>query len=172
MLELTCSICGKKLDISCDTHFVLSDISTRNNMEAVVLCEKCAETTTVMDMYLSGKITMANSLDDVLETNGVIISDVLDEKERAEMSDDHKPWGYIENCPLSPCENCGLYYGEIDSCMAGEENFPTPDEIMGFSAEELEKFRYDTPHEIPEAISAKPEEVEKFFTSDEPVFTS
>lgn len=124
MLEFTCSICGKKLDISADTHFVLTDMSTQNDMDAVVLCEKCAGTTTVMDMYLSGKITMANSLDDVLETDGVVVDS---EKIDNEAISEANGWSYVASDPV------------------------------------------DIQDEAPLATS---EEVEKFFTSAEPVFTS
>lgn len=57
-----------------------------------------------------------------------------------------KPSGYIPDCANAPCDKCDMYYGEINACMMDE----VADEGK--------------------VTEATPEQVEKFFTSPDPVF--
>lgn len=115
-LTMKCLVCGAEIGIT-DEYFAFSDNSSKVNFN---ICVNCAETVTPMDLYMSGKISMVNSPDNVIEIDGIIA------KEADASFDGENP-----DCPLSPCEKCRYYYGETDTCMVGMEDVapPTQDEI-------------------------------------------
>lgn len=160
MNENMCSICGKVLSEH-DEFFAFADALSVSANKTVV-CDDCAVKTTVYDLYNRSALTMANSPDNAIEIDGtvvdtayanadsVIVDAVPEEAEKF-------PSGCTAECPLQPYCNCRYYYGEIDECMLGEKG-------MVPTEEEKAKVREKYPN-------ATPEEVEKFFTSPEPVFS-
>lgn len=69
---MECIKCGKAIYMS-DKYFALSDVVSHNEPRDFFLCEDCAEFTTPMELYMAGKIRMANSDDDSIEIDGVVV---------------------------------------------------------------------------------------------------
>lgn len=61
-----CDICGKFLTAD-DGYFVVSD--TQN--QKTVVCEDCAKTTSIYDLYLKDRLSMRNSPDDIIEVAAI-----------------------------------------------------------------------------------------------------
>ncbi len=71
--ENMCTICGKVLSEH-DEYFAFTDALSSNANE-IVVCDDCAVKTTVYDLYNRSALTMANSLDDVIEADAVVSDD-------------------------------------------------------------------------------------------------
>lgn len=71
--ENMCTICGKALSEH-DEYFAFTD-ALFSNANEIVVCDDCAVKTTVYDLYNRSALTMANSLDDVIEADAVVSDD-------------------------------------------------------------------------------------------------
>ena len=69
---MKCVKCGKEV-MEQDKCFMLRSIPFISNSPAIAICEDCAETTTVMDLYMANKIPMRNSDDDAIDVEAVVI---------------------------------------------------------------------------------------------------
>ena len=71
---MKCVKCGKEI-MEQDKCFMLRSIPFINNSPAIAICEDCAETTTVMDLYMANKILMRNSDDDAIDVEAVVVEE-------------------------------------------------------------------------------------------------
>lgn len=71
---MNCVNCGKPI-MDTDKYFMLNAFRVDKSFNNFAVCEDCAETVTPMELYMKGVIPMANSDDDTIEADAVVIGD-------------------------------------------------------------------------------------------------
>lgn len=80
---MKCVNCGKRL-LDTDKCFMLNAFRVDKSFNNFAVCEECAETVTPMELYMKGVIPMANSDDDVIDVDAVVIdSEPIDGSDNA-----------------------------------------------------------------------------------------
>ncbi len=74
---MECIKCGNPISMT-DKYFALSDVISHNDPRDFFLCEECAELVTPMELYMSGKIRMANNDDESIEVDAVVVETTVE----------------------------------------------------------------------------------------------
>jgi len=66
---MKCEICNKEIATTVDKFFMIVDefAPTANNVPDICICDECAVTTTIMDLFMKNCLNMVNAEDDVIE---------------------------------------------------------------------------------------------------------
>lgn len=71
---MNCIKCGKPISMT-EKYFALSEVTSHINPHDFFICEKCAELVTPMELYMDGRLVMANAEDDMVEVDGVVVAE-------------------------------------------------------------------------------------------------
>ncbi len=134
---MECIKCGNPISMT-DKYFALSDVLSHNDSRDFFLCEECAETTTLMELYMSNKIRMSNNDDDAIEVNAVVVDNsqygkILPEPEEALYDTDprafHPSGDEVEDAIETMNLEQFIDWFQYASTGDGDEN--TPSTLMG-----------------------------------------